>query len=179
VDVIKISTDSDLVVDNIKLDDNQDGSYELPDFGSIWDQLVFAVSNQNSSGPAQYSYNSSLITATEYFNEVPVEFGLKQNYPNPFSGSGGFPETTIEFSIPSFDNPAEMKIQASPEGSGAFVKITVFDILGREVEKLVEGYKSSGTHKVTFNASSLPSGTYFYLLKSGEFSDIKKMILLK
>lgn len=89
---------------------------------------------------------------------IPQEYGLTQNYPNPFN-----PSTIIEYSIPA-------------AGS---VDLKVYDILGREVAVLVNGIKNAGTYRVTFDAGKLSSGIYFYRVTSGDYSDVKKMILLK
>ena len=90
--------------------------------------------------------------------ELPTEFTLYQNYPNPFN-----PTTTIQFSIPS------------PQ----FVTIKVYDILGREITKLVDEYKQAGTYSVNFNAKGLSSGLYFYNLRAGNYSSAQKMILIR
>lgn len=89
---------------------------------------------------------------------IPADFYLKQNYPNPFN-----PSTKIEFSLPAAGN----------------VKLSVYDISGREIQNLVDNYLNAGTYSVDFNASKLSTGTYFYRLTSGSFADIKKMILIK
>ncbi len=91
-------------------------------------------------------------------NEVPTEFRLSQNYPNPFN-----PSTTIAYSVPS----------------SCQVRLTVLDILGREIVELINEQKFAGTYEVKFNASNLPSGIYFYRLTAGSFSNTKKMILIK
>jgi len=85
-------------------------------------------------------------------------FALNQNYPNPFN-----PSTKISYSIEA----------------GNFVSLKVFDVLGREVSTLVNQYQTAGQHSVSFDASSLASGMYFYKLESGSFSSIKKMMLVK
>ena len=85
-------------------------------------------------------------------------FELYQNYPNPFN-----PSTVISYQLPS----------------NAFVVLKVFDVLGREVETLVDQRESAGNHSVTFNASSLPSGVYLYRLQAGVYHDTKKLLLLK
>ena len=90
--------------------------------------------------------------------EIPGEFSLLQNYPNPFN-----PATKIRFSIPKSSN----------------VKLVVYDMLGREAALLVNEQLSPGTYEYEFNASELTSGTYFYRLQSEDFSEIKKMILVK
>jgi hypothetical protein len=91
-------------------------------------------------------------------NTMPVEFALNQNYPNPFN-----PSTTITFSLPHSANAS----------------LKVFDMLGREVATLVNGYTTSGTHEVQFNATNLASGVYFYKLTSGDFTQMMKMMLVK
>jgi photosystem II stability/assembly factor-like uncharacterized protein len=94
----------------------------------------------------------------EQVNEMPTEFLLSQNYPNPFN-----PSTSIQYAI----------------SSRQFVKLTVYDLLGREIETLVNEEKPVGTYELTWYAESLPSGVYFYQLKAAEFIQTKKMLLLK
>jgi len=97
---------------------------------------------------------------------TPDEFSLSQNYPNPFN-----PSTVITYALPKACN----------------VKITVYDVLGREVQTLVNEYKPAGTYEVTFDGSSLSSGLYFYRIivsdpssSSGHgFTDVKKMLMIK
>ena len=89
---------------------------------------------------------------------VPAQFELSQNYPNPFN-----PSTTIRFSLPKETQ----------------LKIKIYNMLGELVETLAEGNYEAGYHKVTFNASSLPSGAYIYRIESDAFVQVKKMILLK
>jgi len=88
----------------------------------------------------------------------PEEYSLSQNYPNPFN-----PTTTIEFSIPQSGN----------------VKLKVFNSIGEEVATLVNDYKEAGTYQVDFNSKNYTSGIYLYKIEAGNFSSIKKMILLK
>ena len=85
-------------------------------------------------------------------------FRLDQNYPNPFN-----PSTSIQYAV----------------SSRQFIKLTVYDLLGREVETLVNEEKTAGTYELTWNAAALPSGVYFYQLRAGNFVETKKMILLK
>ena len=87
-----------------------------------------------------------------------MEYSLGQNYPNPFN-----PTTTIEFALPQSNN----------------VRLIVYDLLGRVVAELVNGELNAGYHKINFNASNLSSGIYFYSLKTGDFSSVKKLVLLK
>ena len=101
-------------------------------------------------------------------SEVPQHFELNQNYPNPFN-----PATKIRFNIPTPLNP--------PEGGkfGSLVILKIYDALGREVIVLVNESLAPGTYETDFDASNLPSGVYFYKLSSGEFTESKKMILIK
>ncbi len=92
------------------------------------------------------------------FNQIPKDYLLSQNYPNPFN-----PTTTIRFSVPV-------------TGS---VTLAVFDMLGREVARLVDGVVQAGSHSVQLNASGLPSGIYLYRLTAVTTSEVRKMILLK
>ncbi|HTY11467.1 MAG TPA: endo-1,4-beta-xylanase [Bacteroidota bacterium] len=91
-------------------------------------------------------------------SEVPAEFGLGQNYPNPFN-----PSTVISYQLPI----------------NSFVTMKVYDLVGREVRTLVSGWKNAGTYSIQFDASSLPSGVYFYRIQAGNFASVKKLILLK
>jgi len=98
-------------------------------------------------------------------NIYPNGFVLEQNYPNPFN-----PSTTIKYSVPS-----------STEYYSVLQNVTlkVYDILGRGVATLVDEYKPAGNYEVKFNGSKLASGVYLYTLKSGIFSETKKMLLMK
>jgi hypothetical protein len=89
---------------------------------------------------------------------IPDEFTLSQNYPNPFN-----PSTNIRFSIPQQSQ----------------VVLKIYDVLGKELMTLVNDVKTAGNYEVEFNASSFGSGTYFYKIQAGQFSDVKKMILTK
>ena len=97
-------------------------------------------------------------TIVENEKELPTSFELSQNYPNPFN-----PTTTISFSI----------------SSSAFTSLKVYDILGNEVETLVNEEKPAGTYELQFDASNLSSGVYLYRLSAGNFTEMKKMVLMK
>jgi Secretion system C-terminal sorting domain len=88
----------------------------------------------------------------------PQSYKLNQNYPNPFN-----PSTTISYEIPK----------------NGFVKIKVFDITGREVETLVNEFKTAGSYSLVFNGSKLASGIYFYKLDVEGFSKVNRMVLIK
>jgi photosystem II stability/assembly factor-like uncharacterized protein len=91
-------------------------------------------------------------------NNVPASYDLFQNFPNPFN-----PVTTIKFSMPAQNN----------------VQLKIYDIMGREVETLINGNVQAGIHEIKFDGSNYSSGVYFYKITSSRFTDIKKMILVK
>ncbi len=91
-------------------------------------------------------------------NELPTVFKLYNNYPNPFN-----PSTTIKYDVPQ----------------NTFVQMTIFDILGREVDKLVNQNMQPGRYEVIWDAKNYASGTYLYKFETEQFTDIKKMILVK
>jgi hypothetical protein len=91
--------------------------------------------------------------------ELPVTFYLNQNYPNPFN-----PTTRISYSVPR----------------SSMIRLKIYDVLGREVQTLVDEYQAANNYSIEFNASRLASGVYFYQLKAGNnFAEIKKMILIR
>ena len=107
----------------------------------------------------------SLIDSDELYSDVnesaaalPKEFALLQNYPNPFN-----PTTTIKYKLKSRE----------------FVTLKIYDILGRVVTTLINEEKPAGNYEVIFNLQSLASGIYFYRLKAGGYTAVKKMILMK
>lgn len=106
---------------------------------------------------AQTKYN--LITdVNDEFSASPVDFRLNQNYPNPFN-----PSTIISWNVP-FDSYQTLK---------------VYDVLGNEVASLINEYRTAGSYSFNFNASSLSSGVYYYKLTAGNFTETKKMILMR
>ncbi len=128
---------------------------------------LITISTTNGSGTEigslgisglQTIYISQIIVGVEDETTLPTEFSLSQNFPNPFN-----PSTTFRYSIP----------QASK------VVIKVYDILGNEIATLMDEEKSVGTYELTWNAASLPSGVYFYKLRTDSFVETKKMLLLK
>jgi len=94
----------------------------------------------------------------EEIDEIPTDYYLSQNYPNPFN-----PNTKIRYSVPQTSN----------------VMITVFDILGNEIETLVSEEKPVGSYEVELDGSQLASGIYFYRLQAGSYVETKKMVLMK
>jgi len=105
-----------------------------------------------------YSWNTAFSSDVEQISSLAEDYSLRQNYPNPFN-----PSTSIQYSIPHSSQ----------------VRIQVYDVLGNEVELLVNEYKPVGIYQVEFNASVLPSGVYMYQLQAGNFVETKKMVLMK
>ncbi len=138
---------------------------------------IFFINNQ--TGWAAFNSSNILKTTTSGLTfiqpintEIPASFSLGQNYPNPFN-----PVTNIEFQVPSLSFP-NVSIGGYPLGH-PFVKLVVYDLLGREVKTLVNEYKQAGTYQVSFNAEGLSSGIYFYKMTAGDFSETKKLVLIK
>lgn len=114
-----------------------------------------------------YSYRLKQIDLNgtfEYIGSIEVEvvppkvFALEQNYPNPFN-----PATTIKYSVPI----------------SGFVNLSVFNVLGEKITDLINKELEAGSYELSFNASNLSSGVYFYKLEAGSFTSIKKMMLIK
>lgn len=100
----------------------------------------------------------SVVTDVSDEKTIPINYQLDQNYPNPFN-----PTTKIKFSLPK----------------DSFVTLKVYDALGKEVISLVNEQKSAGNYEVNFNAINLASGLYFYRIDADNFSESRKMMLLK
>ena len=142
----------------------------LPLVEDIYDYTF--VANDGSMGAHNVKYAVSILQkALGYYptyvnkavDQVPTTFDLAQNYPNPFN-----PTTTISFSVPKEE----------------YVVLIIYDMLGKEVNRLVDGETSAGSYKVTWNGDSkngtkVSSGVYFYRLQAGSFNAVKKMLLLK
>jgi hypothetical protein len=112
------------------------------------------------------STDVSPLTTVSGAEEIPSSFALAQNYPNPFN-----PTTAISFQLPA---------PSGVEGSAVnFVRLTVYDALGRQVATLVDGYKPAGMYTVNFDGTGLASGMYLYRLQAGAFVSTKKMLLMK
>ena len=90
--------------------------------------------------------------------EIPNTYRLYQNYPNPFN-----PVTKIKYGLPK----------------NGYVKLTIYDELGKEVAVLADGYAQANTYEAVFDATNLPSGVYYYKLEAEGFSDTKKMVIIK
>ncbi len=144
-----------------------------------WQKIGFVNGNGNSNSPKSYSFVDEQVIACKYSYRLkqidndgqfeyskPVEvdvsgadkFKLTQNYPNPFN-----PTTAINFVLPQ----------------AGMVKLVLFNILGQEIETLVNEYKEAGTHTINFNAHDLNSGVYIYKIDANGLTQTKKMTLVK
>ena len=110
------------------------------------------------AGSTFYPFTWTNITNVKNQSVQPSSFTLYQNYPNPFN-----PTTKIKYQLPEFSN----------------VKLTIYDVLGRQIKTLVNQEKPAGNYEVEFDGTGLPSGVYFYRIEDGKFSDTKKFILMK
>ncbi|MGA8263002.1 MAG: N,N-dimethylformamidase beta subunit family domain-containing protein [Ignavibacteriaceae bacterium] len=124
---------------------------------------INVIDGHNNSDTQTFTLHvSNTITNVKLNNNLPTTFSLFQNFPNPFN-----PSTTINYQIPKV----------------GFVTLKVYDVLGREVALLVNEEKPAGSYRVNFDASSvkgeLSSGIYFYRISVGNYSSVKKMVLLK
>lgn len=99
-----------------------------------------------------------LIGFISISNDIPESFSLYQNYPNPFN-----PQTKIKFDVPK----------------ASFTKLIIYDLLGREIAKLVNEELKPGTYEADWDGSNYSSGVYFYKIISGDFVETKKMVLMK
>ncbi len=155
-----------------------------------WETIGFIEGAGNSNAPKEYSFIDNTPVAERsrsyrlkqidldgsftYSNEitveaassVPTEFSLSQNYPNPFN-----PVTTIKYSIS--ESPLSGGVR------GGFVTLKIFNLLGQEVATIVNQQQPAGNYEVKFDASKLASGVYLYKLQAGDFSSVKKLILMK
>ncbi|MGE5858929.1 MAG: alkaline phosphatase D family protein [Ignavibacteria bacterium] len=125
-------------------------------FGS--DSVRLSLIDEFGTEFAHYTIANSMTDISSGPGILPSKYELSQNFPNPFN-----PETSIEYLIPE----------------ASIVSIKVYNVLGRELKTLVNGYKQKGRYKITFNSAGLPSGVYFYRMETNNYSDIKKMIILK
>lgn len=102
--------------------------------------------------------DTTLVGLTPISNEIPDKFSISQNYPNPFN-----PNTIIKFKIANSSN----------------VRLIVYDILGKEVITIVNEELKPGTYDAEFDGTNLPSGVYYYKLETADYSETKKMVLIK
>lgn len=149
------------------------GVFRSTDVGNTWIPVNSGLTSLNiqcitvtpqgyvfvgTAGAGVFRTVESTNSARENNWQIPREYTLKQNYPNPFN-----PVTTIEYELPS----------------ATLVKVTVFDVLGRVVAVLEDGYRHAGHHVLRFYAVNTPSGVLFYRLDAGAYTQTRRMMLLR
>ncbi len=135
------------------------GAFAFPLTKPIVRKYVTATATDSLGNTSEFSV-PYIITGVERncVSGMPITFGLEQNFPNPFN-----PNTTIAYELPE----------------ALYVRLSVCDMLGREVSALVDERRDAGIHKVTFNASGLSTGVYFYRIHAGTFTEAKRLLVLK
>ena len=135
---------------SVKLQTGTDYAIEIK---SLKEKTLFDLSDSDFE-----IIDTTTTSVANQFNSLPLKYNLEQNYPNPFN-----PTTQIRYSI----------------ANAGIVALTIFDVLGRQVEKLFEGYRAAGVYTVNFDASRFSSGIYFYRIECNSFSKVRKMQLIK
>ncbi|NUN09313.1 MAG: T9SS type A sorting domain-containing protein [Ignavibacteriaceae bacterium] len=171
---LKINTDGHIFAAT-----NGNGVYLSTDNGDSWKQindgletgytLSLAINSGGyiftgtKGGGVYKSINST--TSLENEEKLPISFALYQNYPNPFGRDihSHHPSTAIKYTIPNANR----------------VLLTIYNVLGKEVATLVNEEKPAGSYEVSFSAEGLAGGIYFYRLQAGNYSETKKIVLLK
>ncbi len=188
ISFIAISNDDEVLLNWSTATETNNKGFEILRFAqndSEWKNIAFVPGFGTTTEPHSYSFKDKNLKEGKYQFRLkqidfdgttscsriveieiilPTNFSLEQNYPNPFN-----PITTIKFTVPVTLSEVE----------GSLVKLKVYDVLGKEVASLINEYKQAGSHEFEFNATDLPSGTYFYQLRTGSYFATKKMILLK
>jgi hypothetical protein len=148
----------------------KDTAYTLKDTLLAATLYYWHVSAVNLGGETSFSTLSKFTAGygvtgvTQQFAEIPKDYSLLQNYPNPFN-----PTTTISYELPK----------------ASYVKLMVFDVLGRVVSNLVDGVQVANRYQVEWNPSHLSSGVYFYRIEarsqdgSSNFTSVKKLLFMK
>ena len=172
---VKVFTGSSIKFQSLLIDSNDriygggTGILVSEDNGDSWRTMIsgipvksMAMSDDGyiylgTNGNGVYRTTTSTVGVKDRVTQL-QNYSLSQNYPNPFN-----PNTTISYSIPERGN----------------VKLTVYNSLGQVISELVNEEKPAGNFSVQFNAANLPSGVYFYQIKSGNFNSTKKLILIK
>ena len=149
------------------------GAFRSTDNGDTWTQINTGLTNTGVSslainstghiftgtfGSGVFRGVESTISVREITGQLPSSFSLGQNYPNPFN-----PLTIIEYSLPRSGD----------------VSLIIYNLLGEEVARLVDGFQQAGEYNTNWNAANVASGVYFYRLQAGDFVRTRKMVYLK
>ena len=156
---------------------NDIGVYVSADTGNTWQTLMdgmpeavivmdLVISPQNrklrvathGSGIYQRQLPEAIVSVKPELSAISQRFSLSQNHPNPFN-----PVTTISYSLPVSGD----------------VTLIIYNLLGEEIARLIDGFQQAGEYRLTWNASNASSGIYVYRLSAADFTETKKMVLLK
>ncbi len=144
--------------------------FTLTALDSVYKDTIYSVANStngdgNANAEDRWNFGNRFVvhvvnqpSSVEDINLLSDNFQLYQNYPNPFN-----PNTVIGFNLPA----------------SGFVKLIVYDVSGREITTLIDGYRNTGYNEANFNGNELSSGIYFYNISSGNNSITKKMLLIR
>ena len=150
------SSNLNLYYDSVRIHDPFTGNFY---FANMLTEDSFRITNPNMHSLRITTRGPKTSTGVVVQNqEYPNQFLLQQNYPNPFN-----PLTIINYQLTI----------------GNYVTLKVYDVFGREVAALVNGRKPAGQYEAEWNAEGLPSGVYFYRLQTGEYTSVKKMMLMR
>ena len=128
---------------------------EVDDSSNIY--LVYASAAMTFSAITTVKYAQNIVAVRDE-EFIPAKYSLSQNHPNPFN-----PMTTISYTLLHSGD----------------VTLIIYNLLGKEIARLVDGFQQAGEHNIAWNATNISSGIYFYRLHSGDFTETKKMVLLK
>jgi hypothetical protein len=138
---------------------NMDGSFRENDaFNGALDDVRFYSRKLTDAEILSIYQGTDVVAVEDWDSTVPSQYKLAQNFPNPFN-----PNTNIQFQIPR----------------DGHVTISVYNLLGEQVATLVDRNMKSGMHHVTFDAAQFSSGIYFYKIQASDFTQVKKMMLMK
>jgi hypothetical protein len=131
---------------------------------SIWLSKSMVAQGRDDVVEAAINWINSIIGISNVSTDIPRKFSLLQNYPNPFN-----PVTEIKFSL----------AKSETNQVKSLTRLIIYDVLGREVTTLVNEELAPGTYEVDWNASNFGSGVYYYMLTAGNFTETKKMVLIR
>lgn len=153
-------------VNNLTIDN--EAGVELSQITTINGVLRLVAGVFNNTIPFTLGVNGSIsfeggsllipVSVSETPSEIPTEFALLQNYPNPFN-----PSTTIRYDVPE----------------RADVTLKIYDVMGREVAELINDKKDPGAYEIVWDARGFASGVYFYRISAGDFTSVRKLVLMK
>lgn len=167
---VQLGTDS--VINNIILDTNvgyfpSNDSLLVPPGRLNYNMTYYWHVNATDTGTSDWSstwhFTSGMLGISKISDKIPTQYALYQNYPNPFN-----PTTKIRFSLPT---PVQGKAQR--------ISLFLYDVRGRVVATLIYDQLKPGSYEVEWDASNYPSGVYFYRLNTGDYTETRKMILIK